>query len=194
MINILKYCKFEFKYWFTNWVVSYIPCMALRMFWYRQVLCEIGKDSQIWIGCKFYGDKIDCISIGKRCTLAYGVTLNAGDYIGIGDDVSLASGVVVLTADHDYNDRDMKVRTERVWIQQGCHVLTNAIILKGTRLMSNVVVGAGSIVSGIIPEGSIIMGNPSRIIAQRKLPKYYNYCPPAPEGLDAKAYHDWKNL
>ena len=40
----------------------------------------------------------------------------------------------------------------------------NSIILKGTVLGKNVVVGAGSVVHGIFPDNCIIAGNPAKVI------------------------------
>lgn len=40
----------------------------------------------------------------------------------------------------------------------------NCIILKGTKLGDNCIVGAGSVVHGEFPEGCVLAGNPARII------------------------------
>lgn len=42
----------------------------------------------------------------------------------------------------------------------------NLIILKGTKIGNNVVVGAGSVVNGSFPDNCIIAGNPAKIVKQ----------------------------
>ncbi len=53
-------------------------------------------------------------------------------------------------------------------IGEGCFLGANSIILKGTTLGKNVVVGAGSVASGAFPDNVIIAGNPARIIEDNK--------------------------
>lgn len=55
-----------------------------------------------------------------------------------------------------------------VVIREGCFLGANSIILKGTTLGKNVVVGAGNVVSGTFPDNVIIAGNPARIIKNNK--------------------------
>lgn len=49
-------------------------------------------------------------------------------------------------------------------IGDGCFIGMNSIILKGTEIGKNCVVGAGSVVSGKWEDNSIIGGNPARFI------------------------------
>jgi acetyltransferase-like isoleucine patch superfamily enzyme len=53
-------------------------------------------------------------------------------------------------------------------IGDGCFIGSNSIILKGTNLGKNCVVGAGSVVYGSFPDNVIIAGNPAMIIKENK--------------------------
>ena len=53
-------------------------------------------------------------------------------------------------------------------IGDGCFIGSNFIILKGTNLGKNCVVGAGSVVSGSFPDNVIIAVNPAMIIKENK--------------------------
>jgi acetyltransferase-like isoleucine patch superfamily enzyme len=53
-------------------------------------------------------------------------------------------------------------------IQIGDHVWIGArsLVLKGTRIDDGAVIGGGSVVSGHIAAGTVVAGNPARVIAQ----------------------------
>ena len=55
-----------------------------------------------------------------------------------------------------------------VVIGEGCFLGANSIILKGTTLGKNVVVGAGRVVSDTFQDNVIIAGNPARIIKDNR--------------------------
>jgi acetyltransferase-like isoleucine patch superfamily enzyme len=52
-------------------------------------------------------------------------------------------------------------------IQIGNNVFVGmgAILLPGTIINNNVIIGSGSVVRGIIPENSIVIGNPWRVVS-----------------------------
>ncbi|MDI9401162.1 MAG: acyltransferase [Limisphaerales bacterium] len=51
-------------------------------------------------------------------------------------------------------------------IGDGCFIGANSIILKGTELGKNCVVGAGSVVCGKFPDNVIIAGNPAKVLKE----------------------------
>ena len=53
-------------------------------------------------------------------------------------------------------------------IGNDCFIGMNSIILKGTTLGNNVIVGAGSVVHGHFPDNVIIAGNPAKIVKYMK--------------------------
>ena len=110
----------------------------------------------------------DC---GKNITLGKGVFINAGcrfqdqGGITIGDNALIGHNVVIATLNHDMDPSKRGSMTPkpvkigaRVWIGSG------SIILPGVTIGDNSVIGAGSIVTKDIPENSVAVGNPARVI------------------------------
>lgn len=106
-----------------------------------------------------------------------GCTLYAMDSITIGRNTDIGSGCKIIDNDFHplpYSQRHPeemldKVKKRPIIIGEGCFIGANSIILKGTTLGNNVVVGAGSVVSGTFPDNVIIAGNPAKIIKNNEL-------------------------
>lgn len=49
---------------------------------------------------------------------------------------------------------------------KNCFIGCNSLILKGTIIEEETVVGAGSVVSGMFPKNCVIAGNPAKVIKQ----------------------------
>lgn len=115
------------------------------------------------------------VNIGRNCGVS-GSTIYAHKRITIGDNTIIGANCKIIDSDfHPLNAGEngrlsncssKMIRKEEVLIGKNCFIGTNAIILKGTQLGNNVVVGAGSVVSGKFPDNVIIAGNPAKIIRE----------------------------
>lgn len=110
------------------------------------------------------------IEIGDNVGMS-GVTLYARAAISVGDNTLIGGNTKILDNDFHSLDTEARNRGEEdsiacrpVVIGKNCFIGCNALILKGTHLGDGCVVGAGAVVSGEFPAGSVIAGNPARII------------------------------
>lgn len=116
------------------------------------------------------------IVIGENCGIS-GTTIYAFESIKIGDDTLIGANCKIV--DNDFHPIEKQYRkpefiqshTKRnpVIIGNNCFIGMNSIILKGTVLGDNVIVGAGSVVHGKFPDNSIIAGNPAKIIKMQEV-------------------------
>ena len=75
--------------------------------------------------------------------------------------------------DHDFHPVDPRERLEHpnsgmktkpVDIGENVFIGVNAIILKGSKIGNNCVIGAGAVVSGEFEDNCVIAGNPARVV------------------------------
>ncbi|MFT3886595.1 MAG: acyltransferase [Arachnia sp.] len=92
------------------------------------------------------------ITIGARCLLAQNVTV-------VGSNHGTRAGVPIV--DQDWSGTGVEIGDD-VWIAAGC------IIVPGARIGSGAVVGANSVVRGVVPENAIVVGSPARQVGERK--------------------------
>ncbi len=120
------------------------------------------------------------IKIFGPFVMGRGVQIGSSTFLGagpgglfIGDDVLISPNCTILTTTYAYDALGVPLQRQgissrgvrighRVWIG------ANSVILDGTEIGDDVIVAAGSIVSGRIPERSIIQGNPARVIFTRR--------------------------
>ena len=89
----------------------------------------------------------------------------------IEDDVLLAQQVIVSALNHNFEDvtrpiRVQHVNTKPVRICDGAWIGAHAIILPGVTVGRNSVVAAGSVVTRDVPDFSVVVGNPARVVRQ----------------------------
>ena len=112
---------------------------------------EIGKNSSVWFNAVIRADLSD-IKIGEGSNIQDNAVIHTSKDFGvcIGDNVTVGHGAIV----------------------HGCTVKSNvmigmgAIVLNGAVIEENCIIGAGALVTQgkVIPAGSLVFGNPAKIV------------------------------
>lgn len=125
----------------------------------RKKGCKIGKDTCIYSPRTVTIDETRCkfIEIGEGVHIAGKTTILAHDY----------SYAILRRIYHCMPERDKLTK-----IGNNVFIGINSIILMGTIIGDNCIIGAGSVVRGNIPSGTIWAGNPARQIGT--IEEYYN--------------------
>ena len=89
--------------------------------------------------------------------------------IEIGDNVSITTGVTILTHGYDWSVfkgmyGDVLGSAGRVKIGNNVFIGMNSTILKGVTIGNNVVIGANSLINKNVPDNSVVVGNPQRTV------------------------------
>ena len=135
---------------------------------------EIGEGTKIW----HFSHIMKGSKIGKNCIIGQNVFISKGAIIGnnvkIQNNVSIYEGIecydnvfigpsVVFT--NVINPRsfiERKLEFKQTILHQGSSIGANATIICGCEIGKYSLVGAGSVVTSIVEDYSIVVGNPAR--------------------------------
>ncbi len=110
------------------------------------------------------------VKVGNDCRILITTFGSEPWMISIGNKVTITSGVRLLTHDGAswlFNDEKGRRHLYRpVKIGNNVFIGSNAIIMPGVIIEDNVIVAAGSVITKSIPSGSIVGGNPGKIIGK----------------------------
>ena len=140
---------------------------------------QIGSGTRIWQHVIVLKDAVigrDCnicssvfiendVVIGDRVTIKPGVQVWDGTRLG--DDVFLGPNAT-LTNDMFPPSENWPEKMEGITVEQGASVGANATILPGITIGQGAMVGAGAVVTKDVPAGAVVVGNPARVVRQKK--------------------------
>jgi virginiamycin A acetyltransferase len=136
---------------------------------------EIGEQSVVdsFVKIKPAGGLGDML-VGARCNINSGCVFYLGNGIRIGNDVAIAANCTFAPVNHRFDRLDISIRSQGFMPSRGGIVIednvwigANCVILDGAKVCSGAIIGAGTIVRGIIPSNEIHGGNPIRYLRAR---------------------------
>ena len=138
----------------------------------------LGKSEGAFINPPFYCDYGSHIEVGKNFFANYNCTIIDVAKVKIGDNCQMAPNVAIYTAGHPLHPVARNSMYEygiSVTIGDNVWIGGNTVSMPGVHIGSNTVIGAGSVVTKDIPDWSVAVGNPCRVIKKitEEDKKYY---------------------
>lgn len=118
---------------------------------------EIGDNFNVW----------NCTTIDYGCKIGNNVKIHCNCYVAqftvVEDNAFMAPGVTIANDIHpgcEFSAKCMK----GPHIEEGVEIGVNVTILPFVRIGAHSVIGSGAVITKDIPAGSVVVGNPGRVI------------------------------
>ncbi|MDM0906260.1 acyltransferase [Clostridium perfringens] len=116
----------------------------------------LGRNAKIKIG--------ENVSIGQNFHV-----VSYDDNLTIGNNVTISANVFISNCEHGYMEigkhiLEQPLLKKHTKIGDNCFIGYGAVILSGSILGKQCIIGANSVVRGVFPDYCVIVGNPARIV------------------------------
>ena len=109
------------------------------------------------------------IHVGENFFANYNVTILDVVEVNMGDNVMIGPNTIITTVGHPISPKGRREHmcvTSPVTIGSDVWIGGNVTILPGVNIGDNVVIGAGAVVTNDIPDNSLAVGVPARVIKE----------------------------
>ena len=140
-------------------------------------LCiSLGENVRIFKNCRIEGvfnyNNIKfnpSIIVGNNVSVQQNLHLTCANLIVIGKNTAIASNVTITDIHHQYENIKIPIESQDILVQQvkigeNCKIYNNAVILPGCKIGNHVTIGANSVVAIEIPDYSVVVGSPAKIV------------------------------
>lgn len=121
---------------------------------------KIGKKTTWRRGFSIMKTPEAIINIGDNCFFNNDCSVAANRLISIGQGTIMGENVKIYDHNHRFNKeillKEQGYSDGEVYIGADCWIGSNVVILKGTHISNHCVIGAGCVISGYVPEWTIV--------------------------------------
>jgi acetyltransferase-like isoleucine patch superfamily enzyme len=148
---------------FNGWVRFEKPNQNIR----------IGDRSMVGIGCYFCADQGGTIEIGRNVGINDYCYVTSAHSITIEDDVRIGEFVSIRDFDHEFGRTDLPIHLQGlrggpIRIGEGSWIGRGVMVTSGVTVGKGCVIGANAVVTRSLPDWSVAVGVPAKIISMRK--------------------------
>ena len=118
-----------------------------------------------YVAAPLSGAALDKVIIGKNVYINSNALLMSRGGITIEDNVMIAANAQIISNNHD--PYDLQILTcKPVLIKESAWIGAGATILPGVCIGKHAIVGAMSVVTKDVPDYSVVVGNPARVVKE----------------------------
>ena len=142
----------------VHWLQRVSPLCALKVFQCGTIRVKRNCEFAAYCDFEVHGEGV--LEIGEGTYFNRYCMISAHERVTVGKHCMFGPGVKIFDNNHRYSpDTGVSsvLKTAPISIGDNSWVCSDVIILKGTRIGKNCVVGAGCIVRGEIPDGSVVV-------------------------------------
>lgn len=160
----------SFLVYLYNYVLTFVPILALRIFYLRNFLnIKIGQDCHIGLGTYMLGD----ISLGRSCVV--GTRCHIVGPLVVGDNVAIIAHTYIFGTSHYKDSQTFEPFERTVVIDSYAWLGARSMVLPGCHIGEGAVLGAASVATKDLPPFSVAVGAPARVVAKRSSQLEYNF-------------------
>ncbi|MFZ0406667.1 MAG: WcaF family extracellular polysaccharide biosynthesis acetyltransferase [Cyanobium sp.] len=143
----------------------WLPGSAWRVLMLRLFRARIGKGCRIKPGLRV---KFPWrLGVGDHCWLGEAVWIDNLASVNLGDHVCISQGAYLCTGNHDLRSPGFDLLLAPISVGSEVWIAASSVIAPGTTIGVGAVIALASVVSGNVPPGAILRGNPAVLIRQR---------------------------
>ena len=126
----------------------------------------------------YIGDNVELrCNAGNKISIGEGCTINRGSLImgkvSILNDCLIAPLCIIVGSNHNFSESDSCIKNQGISskgivIESNVWLGAQVTVLDGVKIGEGAVIGAGSVVTKDIPPNCIAVGNPCKVIKERK--------------------------
>lgn len=160
LYNILRFLLYKIRYgnrYRASAIQRISPFCALKIFDHGTM--EIGRNTELAHGCDIEVHGKGILIIGDGTYMNRYCMVSAHCCVRIGCHCMFGPGVKIFDNNHKFSREkgvSSELKSSPVSIGDRCWIASDVIILKGTTIGNNCVIGAGCVVSGNFADGTIV--------------------------------------